>query len=104
MSKELEEYSNMDILRLQKDDVLVAYFDWNEIDIEQAVEMHNALTQVLPKGVSVVTMPDIVSLLGYDKETFTTEMLFQIEKVLGKETYIEALKNELARINNEDLL
>ena len=103
MSKELGEYSNMDILRLQKDDVLVAYFDWDEIDVEQAVEMHRALAQVLPKEVSVVTMPDIVSLLGYDKETFTTEMLFQIEKVLGKEAYIEALKKELMRINNENL-
>ena len=96
------EYSEMDILRPQPGDVVVAYFNFDEIDVEQAVEMHKALTQVIPEQVSVVTMPDACILLDYDEEHYIEEMFFQMRTNLKHDTYVEALRAELAKIDGDD--
>ena len=96
------EYSEINILRPQPGDIVVAYFNLGEIDVEQAVEMHKALTQVMPDQVSVVTMPDASMLLDYDEEHYIEEMLFQMRTNLKHDTYVEALRAELAKIDGDD--
>ena len=103
-TKQIEgEYSEMSILHLQPGDIVVAYFNWNEIDVEQAANMHKALTQIIPEKVSAITMPDNTYLVAYDKTDFIKEMFFNMDQVLGRKEFIDALKTELCRIDGDDL-
>jgi len=98
-----EDYSNISILHPQPGDIVVAYLNFNEINIEQAADMHRCLTEVMPDEVSVVTVPDAASLIAYNSKQFTTEMFNAIERCIGREEYIKVLKNELDRIDGDDL-
>ena len=98
-----EEYSKMDILRLQPGDVVVAYFNIDEIDIETAQQMHKALIGIIPDKVSVITMPDCAQVLAYDKDQYAKEMLNDMYIGLGRDKYIEVLRDELDRIDGDDL-
>ena len=98
-----EGYSEMSVLRPQPGDIVAAYFNWNEIDIEQAAEMHRCLTQIMPDKVSVITIPDASSLVVYGLKQFTTEMFYLIEHQIGRKEYIKALRDELDRVDGDDL-
>lgn len=97
------DYSSMDVLRLHPKDIVVAYFNIDEIDIETVQEMHKALTGIMPDGVSVVTMPDCTQVLAYDKDQYAKEILNNMYIGLGRDKYIEVLRNELDRIDGDDL-
>ena len=98
-----KQYSEIDILRLQPKDIVVAYFNWHEIDVEAATEMHKSLVKVMPDNVTVLTMPDDSYLAAYGPEEGVTEILRYIDQNVDRKVYIEALRAELNRIDGDDL-
>ncbi len=98
-----EGYSEMSILRPKPGDIVAAYFNWNDISVTEAADIHRSLVEIMPDQVSVITIPDTTQLIVYSPDQFATEMLYLMDEKLGREKFIEVLQNELDRINGNDL-
>ena len=98
-----EGYSETSILRPKPGDIVVAYFNWNDISVIEAADMHRSLVEIMPDQVSVVTIPDATQLIAYSPEQFAIEMFYLMDEHLGREKFIKVLQDELDRINGDDL-
>ena len=95
--------SEIDILRCQPGDIIVAYFNWHEFSVTTAKDMHNSLKEIAPKDVTVVTIPDDTYLVDYSQDQYIQEMLGLIDQNVDRNKYIQALRAELSRIDGDDL-
>lgn len=98
-----EGYSEMSILRPKPGDIVVAYFNWNDISATEAADMHKSLVEIMPDQVSVITIPDTTQLIAYGPDQFATEMFYLMDEKLGREKFIKVLQDELDRIDGDDL-
>ncbi len=103
IEKQKEGYSEMSILRPKPGDIIAAYFNFNEIDAETAQQIHQTLVKILPEDVSVITLPDESYLIDYNEQDFIREIFDSMDNILGRQKFIEALYDEINRLDGDGL-
>ncbi len=103
IEKQKEGYSEMSILRPKPGDIIAAYFNFNEIDAETAQQIHQTLVKILPEDVSVITLPDESYLIDYNEQDFIREIFDSMDHILGRQKFIEALYDEINRLDGDGL-
>ena len=96
-------YDSIEYIRPLIGDIIVAYYNMEELEHDIVRDMHEFLTKVFPKN-NVVSLPDVYTIQACDKPEFARIVFSILEHIFnGHREYIDLLRNELDRIDGDDL-
>lgn len=85
-------------IRPQPGDIVVCYYNYQEIDVESMRDIHEFLVKTFD-GNKLISLPDATYLIDYDKPVFAQEISGLLKEVFGEEEYRKFLEAELQALS-----
>lgn len=96
-------YSSIDILRPQPGDIVVGHFPPWEYDIDTMQQVHSSFSSILPDEVSLISIFDDMDFECLSRSEYIRHMFDDMDLKLGRQEFIRALRDELFRLDGDDL-
>lgn len=98
----MSKIDHIDFVRPHAGDVVIFYFNLDEMDVEEAKRCHDELqTNVFPNN-TVIGLPDITQLIGCNKEDFLKAIMDILREMFPGKDVLPYIENDFELLLSDE--